>query len=124
MKIKKETTFTCSVCHLNLALQTSGGTGYAISSEGKKVCYKCVGERDANELKNAKPGDRFTHYISNGRVINWPGTLDIPVMFSRKSFHNMAGKNGRMDVWFNYEGKHFWGVNVGDNDLLRIKAIK
>lgn len=52
-----------------------------------------------------------------GKVVAYPQTL-------RKSWHNMAGKNGRTDVSFSFAGFRWHGVNIGDNQILRCKACK
>lgn len=30
----------------------------------------------------------------------------------------------RQDVWFRTNGQNWWGVNLGDNDIVRCKRIK
>lgn len=40
----------------------------------------------------------------------------------RKGNHNIA--HHRLDVWFQLEGKTWHGVNIGDNDILRVKRCK
>ena len=72
---------------------------------------------------------RGTIYLSkdaDGRyhASDWPGIHKIPVYGIRKSFHNMAGKNGRTDVWFKIDGEEWHGVNIGDNQILRVKKLK
>ena len=62
----------------------------------------------------------------NGRniVSDWPGVHRIETTYSKSSWHNFAGRNGRTDVWF-YIGKDRWhGVNIGDNQILRVKRVK
>ena len=49
---------------------------------------------------------------------DWPGVHKIPVYYIR------AGKNGRTDVWFKTGGEIWHGVNIGDNQLLRVKRNK
>lgn len=46
----------------------------------------------------------------------------IPVQSFSVSRHNMAGE--RMDVWFNFDGSRWHGVNIGDNDICRVKRLK
>lgn len=48
----------------------------------------------------------------------------IKVYHTTTSFHNMAGRDGRRDVWFNLDGKRWHGVNIGDNDIVRCKMTK
>lgn len=30
----------------------------------------------------------------------------------------------RNDFWFIFEGKKYWGVNIGDNQIARVKRVK
>lgn len=41
-----------------------------------------------------------------------------------KSWHNMAGRDGRRDVWFSAFGHKWHGVNIGFGQLLRCKTVK
>jgi hypothetical protein len=125
-----KTPFTCSVCKLiKTEPEDSCTAGYGTDKQGNKICFDCIGKQEREEMKNAKPGQRFTMYLTdkdgNKTVSNWPGTVKIPVYYSRKSWHNFTGKNGRTDVWFNFEGKHFWGYSIGDfTQIVHIKAVK
>jgi len=42
----------------------------------------------------------------------------------RTSDHNMAGRNGRTDVYFTLGGKRWHGVNIGNNQICRIHVLK
>ena len=57
-------------------------------------------------------------------VSDWPGTHKAQARHIRKSWHNFAGKDGRTDVWFNINGSTWHGVNIGDNQILRVKRSK
>ena len=57
-------------------------------------------------------------------VSTWAGQRFARVYHSRKSWHNMAGEDGRTDVWFMLDGSRWHGVNIGDNDLCRVKRCK
>lgn len=46
----------------------------------------------------------------------------IAIARYRKSRNNFGAT--RTDVWFYLDGKTWHGVNVGDNDLLRVKRTK
>lgn len=54
----------------------------------------------------------------------WSGTGKTRVSYQRKSFHNMAGKDGRTDVWFTLDGSNWHGVNIGDNQICRVRRCK
>ena len=55
---------------------------------------------------------------------DWPGINRVPIHAQRRSFHNFAGQNGRTDVWFRLDGSDWHGVNIGDNQILRVKRSK
>lgn len=55
---------------------------------------------------------------------DWPSVHKIRVSHVRKSWHNMAGKDGRTDVHFILDGSTWHGVNIGDNQILRVKRTK
>lgn len=55
---------------------------------------------------------------------DWPGINRVPVLAQRRSFHNFTGKNGRTDVWFRLDGSEWHGINIGDNQILRVKRNK
>lgn len=109
------------------------GTGYGINADGSKTCYACVALVDARALRET---GRLTGYLSlngskninavhsglSGKFTNWPGTLSIPVYSVRKSRNNFGAS--RFDFWFDWEGSRYWGVNIGDNDIARVRRIK
>lgn len=57
-------------------------------------------------------------------VGTWEGSFRVPVYYSQSSWHNMAGKDGRLDVWFTFDGSRWHGVNIGDNDIVRCRRTK
>jgi hypothetical protein len=125
--------FRCIDCGHAKPMSGHGcGTGYGIRPDNFLSCYECCGGKDAEAMER---DGRATLYLvtdrtdSDGRkryaVTNWPGTLRIPLHGQpRQSWHNMAGRNGRRDVWFAWRGRNWHGVNIGDSDILRVNAIK
>lgn len=98
-------TFTCSRCNEAKPVNASGGTGYAVNSEGGKVCYSCCADIDrARMLETGRatlylsPENRPTptgvaRYLNaRGDVRNWPGTLRFPFSGLRVARHNIAGR--------------------------------
>jgi hypothetical protein len=55
---------------------------------------------------------RIALYYTGDEVINWPGTLRIPVDYSSAGRHNIAGT--RTDVWFRFGGAEWHGVTYGE----------
>lgn len=104
----------------HVAISDGFTTGYGIDKENKKICFTCCGENDKQELRD---NGKFTGYISgtkeNGfKFTNWPGTLNIPVRYYRFSWHNFAGRNGRMDFWLTFEGQNYHGFQIGYNSQI------
>ena len=134
------TTFACDQCGETKTYKGIS-TGYATDRDGKKICFSCCGENDKKELMNMKVGDKTIMYLINDaikptselgtafathrpwRVSNWPGTLKIRCSTPRKGRHNIAGS--RYDIWFDYMGMEFHGVQYGENtQVCHIKRIK
>lgn len=132
--------FTCTQCKQDFKHENPsgfGGTGYGIDKDGNKVCYQCIGKSDETEMLDAKPGTRFTMYLTRENVdpgsgmqglsfnlfaSNWPGTL------RRKCIANWSRTNWgleRTDVWFKIQGECFWGYHIGHNSqILHVRKIK
>lgn len=115
--------FTCVRCNQTLpVIKTSGGTGYA-NDISAPVCYACCAEVDKEAMR--LHGKTVLYVVLKDgqyKVTNWPGTLTLEPWKVSKGRHNMA--RTRLDVWFNFEGSTWHGVNIGDNDLLRCKRTK
>jgi len=120
-------TFICARCKKEKINESNITTGYGTGETGEKVCFECCGIEDANTLRET---GKLTGYYCNGEdgkyyFTNWPGTLKLPVYYSRQSWHNFAGKNGRTDFWLKFEGKEFHGVQIGHfSQIATIKQLK
>lgn len=145
-KTTTPTPTTCDRCQTTITRKPNSiGTGYGEDADGAIVCYSCCGIEDADHLNAMKVGDRAIFYVTRSEVdndakpgtiahdrtpayryhlINWPSTLKIQISRPSKSWHNFAGKDGRRDHWFSYRGKQYHGVNIGDNDILRVRRLK
>ena len=79
----------------------------------------------AEELERMKAEGRGVLYYEDGknRLTNWDGSLVIPVSYSKHSRHNMS-RSGRWDLWFEFDGGRWHGVNIGDMQLTRVKRLK
>lgn len=122
----KNEKFTCSLCRKEKEVNQNGGTGYGTNDQGQKICYSCIGRQDQTEIANAKPGQKFVHYLikENGHFVvsNWPGTWKANPFRVSIGRHNMAGK--RYDVYIAYNGRKFHGVTYGDQtQICRIKCL-
>ncbi len=70
-------------------------------------------------------GRGLLYFDSSTRTVSdWPGVHKLPVSRVATSWHNMAGRDGRTDVWFHLDGSVWHGVNIGDNQILRVKRSK
>lgn len=82
------------------------------------------------EAQEAKRTGRATLYLSGDKVNGWTvgdwcgGACKVSPWRVRLSFHNFAGRDGRRDVWFRWMGRDWHGVNVGDSQILRCKALR
>lgn len=129
--------FTCSVCRKSVPLPTDyvgSVTGYALTSEGEKVCYECCAAIEEQSMKDTGKAVlyllRHERWLKDSRslpsyyweVQNWPGTLRFRCEI-KKGRHNLAGS--RIDAWFRGpDGKMWHGVNIGDNEIIRCRATK
>lgn len=79
----------------------------------------------AAELAHLKATGRGVLYLgADGQVTQWAGKLIGTAHHQRKSWHNMAGRDGRTDVWFEFDGSTWHGVNIGDSQILRVRRTK
>jgi hypothetical protein len=123
-------TFTCLDCNATKPILTDGGTGYAVTDRGK-VCYACCAVRDAAEM--AERGKITLYHHADGRITNWPGTLEFMTAYVKRGRHVVAGQHvtQRKTVYFRVskttdagrQGEYWSGVNIGDNDILRCRRI-
>jgi hypothetical protein len=123
--------FQCCECDGVFPAHTSGGTGYGYDERNKPICYACCGELDRKALDALEVGEYWTAYVTpvdvNGatryKVSNWPGSISLVGFGQRKRYGGGLGVD-RVDVWFKFNGKNFWGVNRGDNQILRVRRVK
>lgn len=131
-------TFKCMDCKETKPVHTDGGTGYARTRAGRKVCYACCAVRDVKDMQrtgravlyltrkaNVGEGLGYMHSWQPHlwEVTNWPGTLRFTVAQLRKGHHNIAGE--RVDVWFHDSNGTTWhGVQLGSNtQIVRCKRL-
>lgn len=65
-----------TVCDCGHAPTPTGvGAGYATDRDGRTYCYPCADAKQAQEIADAKPGDRSTLYVSGDgeRITTWNG---------------------------------------------------
>ena len=88
-------------------------------------CAQC-GENDARDMRATGKGFMYLSKNDAGKweCTNWPGTLRIPVLNVKHSFHNFAGRNGRADFWFIFDGSVWHGVNIGHGQNARVRRTK
>lgn len=102
----------------------------AFSPDGKVQMSEAEAKAHNAELAKAQieemkaSGHAILYMHEKGaKVGTWEGSFKFPAV-TRSSFHNMAGKNGRRDVWFTFDGSTWHGVNIGDNDIVRCRRTK
>lgn len=143
-------TFQCTDCEqikeVSLDVDWFGkskGTGYARRPEPNeygaagKVCYDCCAKWDLAYMKRE---GKIALYVTERRslqldtqqakrcrpirISNWPGSLSFVIHRYRYSDHNFAGRQGRLDIWFHYDGHVWHGVNIGDSMILRCRQTQ
>lgn len=114
-------------------------TGYGVRPDGEKVCFSCCGKTDAEELRTtgrlvgyftySTPGINHARsaprdqYVGSPTFTNWPGTLKISTYTHVRVSRNNFGAT-RLDFWFTWEGRTYHGVNIGDNQIARVRRVK
>lgn len=118
--------FVCSVCGEQKTHESEISTGYGTNDKGEKVCFACCGEQDKQYLReNGILSGYFVEDDKGARFTNWPGTFSLPAIYVRKSWHNFAGRNGRTDFSVFFEGKEYYGRQIGHfNQCATIRAYK
>ncbi len=110
-------------------------TGYGTDEDGNKICYDCAALRDEERLRvegkmqgylvyEKEPGERYRFgeiSLKNGYFGNWPGTFKLGVSSAKKSINNFGAE--RIDFWFEWEGRTYHGVNVGDSQIAVVHRI-
>lgn len=105
-------TFVCSRCNHILPLKPTGGTGYAFWPDNTKVCYECCGKLDRATMLQTGHSKHLPLYLSPTEVTNWPGTLRFPIIFQRKTRHNIGGTCNH--AWFiGPDNKIWYGRQIG-----------
>lgn len=105
---------------------STSSLGYGKDAQGKTYCYECCAERDRADMRET--GKAMLYLTMRGdttlhELINWPGSLRIPVWYIRKGRHNMAGV--RYDFQFMFEGQKWHGTQYGDNtQIAHCKRMK
>ena len=112
----------------------TGSTGYGWNADdGKTFCYPCAAARDREAMASGNRWDGYlvgTSPVSGDRgvrVSNWCGSLSIRVDSIRRSKSRGFGPWPivRYDVWFrDHTGAAWWGVNRGDNQIVRCRKVK
>ena len=110
--------------------ESSAGYGHY---DGKTFCYECCAKLDKEVMrKHGKislyltlPEKMVTYTLLGDRayVTNWPSTLKFNVIRAVKGRHNIAGS--RYDVWFQFDGAIWHGVQYGEcTQLVHCKRTK
>jgi hypothetical protein len=98
----------------------------AWGENGETLCYSCCAEIEKQFMRDYGAITLYlnlTAYHTCEEVLNWPGTLRFKVLECRKGNHNFAGI--RRDVWFEFEGWIWHGVQYGDySELCHCRITK
>ena len=103
-------------------------TGYAQTSDERRICYSCA---DASERDALKTAERFTAYLSNGpqgnethyRLTTWTGgTLALVTSLTRGN-HNIGGFLYRFRA-VDVHGGRWYGTSPGPGMYARMRRAK
>lgn len=95
------------------------------SPEEVKTHNETLAKAELAAIEKAGKGMLYlTHKDGVYTVSTWTGHGKVVCDTYRQSHHNMAGRNGRTDVYFRLGGKRWHGVNIGDNQICRIHVLK
>lgn len=118
-----------TICDCGHTVTSDGfSTGYGINGKGEKICFSCCGELDKKQLRET--GILCGYFTGNPgkgyEFTNWPGSLKLSAYGVKKSWHNFAGRNGRVDFWVDFEGKVYHGIHVsnGSHECATIRLTK
>lgn len=115
-------TFKCDNCKRTITNDSDFTTGYGTNREDEKICFECIGFHDKQKLRSLKPGEFMWLYFAKDRLINWPGSFELRPTYVRKGSHNIARE--RIDAWFKFNHHHYHGVNIGDNQCMKVTRLK
>lgn len=124
---------TCFNCYKSFPESPENGTsGYAILSAGTfagiRICYECAAVHELGRmLINGKATLYLVHdYNNKWHVGDWTSKLQFFVFEIRKSKHAcFGGFQSRYDVWFDFLGYQWHGVQRGDNNTIcRVSRTK
>lgn len=141
----------CATCAKPLPVNPpghTGGTGYGCGAaepiaahpdapklkKGESLerslahCYKCCAERERKAMIESGKGTLYLvrREIAGGHsrhyATDWPGMLEFRIHNMARSWNNFGAQ--RTDVWFlGPDGAPWYGVNLGDNQILRCKRL-
>ena len=101
----------------------SGATGYATTPDGRRICYPCASEREAENMRATGRG--FLYQAENNLALtDWPGTLRFVVFRHSVSTCYVFGRKAeRVDYRFVGPDGYVWhAVHIGDgNTYARAK---
>ena len=128
VKLTAEVNPVCFQCNKEIIREPNSiSTGYGIDKEDHKICFACCGENDRKCLLETGKMYGYFSKDKDGRwyFSNWPGSFKIHAYYTRSSWHNFAGRNGRTDFWCIFEGNHYWGVQIGhNNQCATLRKVK
>lgn len=101
----------------------------SFSPEGKVAMDRDQADRHNAELAKQelalfKEYGRAVLYLFNGSVGQWASNVTERFKIIRQRVSKNNWGITRLDVWFRIDGKLWWGVNIGDNDIVRARKIK
>jgi len=129
----------CTICH-----RVNDGTKYVLgylpaTKETITCCLNCASTFEREELDKSEksvwyilsktpdsdPRNAYPNtYPASGQC--WIGNaMRVSGRYKSRRIHSpIGGRIQRINVWFSHNDKHYHGVNLGDNNIVRCKRIK
>lgn len=105
------------------AYSPEGKVAEAISQSQIDAHNRRLAQAEIEAMKQTGRAVLYLHKRADGfHVGSWDGSQDFSPWWVSFSRHNIG--RTRTDVWFNFDGATWHGVNIGNNDLVRCKRTK
>jgi hypothetical protein len=85
----------------------------AVDPDNNHFCYHCCGEIDKETMRTE---GKIILYYDGNKLFNWPSTLIIIPIFTKKGKHNKA--KTRFDIYFKFEDTNWHGIQYGSSSQL------
>lgn len=104
---------------------TTGGTGYATLTDGRKICYPCADEMQSAEMDTA---ERMPAYLSSdgSKITTWTGGIlaAVAAIGTGRRITPTGGEWTAHYVTAFRNGVEWYGVNSGKGMAITLRRVK